>query len=103
MEPSSSKRKSGEALDADKRLKIVSELAAINGVSKMGLTKALKALHDKGLLTDALVEAPTAQGYQRQVRRAFEKDALYTQTPYGTMLRQMELPVVDERMKAKRH
>ncbi len=102
MEPSSSKRKSGEALDADKRLKIVSELVAINGVSKMGLSKALKALHDKGLLTDALVEAPTAMGYQRQVRRAFEKDALYTQTPYGTMLRQMELPVVDERMKAKR-
>ena len=102
MDPSSSKRKSGEALDADKRLKIVSELAAINGVSKMGLAKTLKALHDRGLLTDALVETPTELGYKRQVRRAFEKDALYTQTPYGTMLRQMELPVVDEKMKAKR-
>ena len=78
MKPSSSKRKSGEALDADKRLEIVSELAAINGQSKMGLVKTLKTLHDKGLLVDALVEAPTELGYKRQVRRAFEKDALYT-------------------------
>ena len=101
MKPSSSKRKSGEALDADKRLEIVSELAAINGQSKMGLVKTLKTLHDKGLLVDALVETPTELGYKRQVRRAFEKDALYTQTPYGTMLSQMELPVVDEKMKAK--
>ena len=101
MKPSSSKRKSGEALDADKRLEIVSELAALNGQSKMGLVRTLKTLHDKGLLVDALVETPTELGYKRQVRRAFEKDALYTQTPYGTMLSQMELPVVDEKMKAK--
>ncbi len=102
MKPSSSKRKSGEALDADKRLKIVSELAALNGQSKMGLVKTLKALHDKGLLVDALVEAPTELGYRRQVRRAFEEDALYAQTPYGPMLNHMELPVVDEKLKAKR-
>ena len=54
-----------------------------------------------GLLTDALVETPTAKGYERQVQRAFEMDALYTNTSYGPMLCEMELPVNDTSMKMK--
>lgn len=90
---SSSKRASNDStLSSDKRLKIVSELASIHGVSKVSLAKTLKALYDRGLLTDALVEAPSANGYRRQVQKAFERDALYKQTPYGPMLCEMELP-----------
>ncbi len=71
-------------------------------MSKVGLSKTLKALHDRGLLTDALVQAPSAIGYSRQVQRAFEQQALYTQTPYGPMLREMEFPAAHSKAKAKR-
>ena len=73
----------------------MSGLAAIHGVSKGGLSKTLKALHDMGLLTDDLVDAPSEIGYRRQVQRAFEMDALHRPTPYGPMLCEMELPIDD--------
>ena len=83
-------------------MKIVAELAAIHGVSKGGLSKTLKALHDKGLLSDALVDAPSSIGYERQVRHAFEKRAFSQQTPYGTMLCEMDLPVNESTKKNTR-
>ena len=92
MKASSSKRKPIEPLEQGKRLEIVSELASIAGISKGGLSKTLKALHDMGLLTDALTGAKTDRGYSRQVQRAFEWDALERQTPFGPMLCEEELP-----------
>ncbi len=53
-------------------------------------------------MTDALVQAPSAIGYSRQVQRAFEQQALYTQTPYGPMLREMEFPAAHSKAKGKR-
>ena len=49
MAASSSKRKPNDAgeIDCDKRLRYVSELATIHGVSKGGLAKTLKALYDR--------------------------------------------------------
>ena len=37
-----------EEFDVDKRRAIVSDLAAQNGVSKVGLAKTLKVLNDRG-------------------------------------------------------
>jgi hypothetical protein len=89
---SSSNRKFDHTDVARKRVRIVSELASIDGVSKGSLSKVLKALHDKGLLVDALLQTPSAQGYDRQVRCAFEIDA-HKQTPYGPLIRELQLPV----------
>ena len=103
MSSSSSKRKSSEAvqLDGEQRLKIVSELAATHGVSKGGLSKTLKLLHDKGLLVDSLVEVPSKRGYERQVQRAFELDALRALGPYGPMLCETELPITTKEKDAR--
>ena len=103
MSSSSSKRKSSEAvqLDGEQRLKIVSELAATHGVSKGGLSKTLRLLHDKGLLVDSLVEVPSKRGYERQVQRAFELDALRALGPYGPMLCETELPITTKEKDAK--
>ena len=68
-------RKSVE-IDATDRVAIVSRLCTIKGVAKMGLARTLKALHDKDLLNDSLVSATSLQGYQRQVQKAIEKEAL---------------------------
>lgn len=84
-------RKSVE-IDATDRVAIVSRLCTIKGVAKMGLARTLKALHDKDLLNDSLVSATSLKGYQRQVQKAIEKEALYAQTPYGILLREMDLP-----------
>ena len=92
MASSSSKRESSQSLDKAKRLRIVSELGSINGVSKTGLSKTLQALYDHGLLTDALVEVPTERGYLKQVNHAFELDAVERCTPYGPMLNELTLP-----------
>ena len=87
------KRAAADNLDPVKRVKIVAELVSIHGVSKTGLSKTLKALYDRGLLTDALTDAPSEYGYMRQVQKAFDLDALHKHTPYGTMLCEMELPI----------
>ena len=92
---SSSKRESlHETFTADKRLKIVSELANISGVSKGGLAKTLSNLHSKGLLTDKLVSAPSDKGYQRQVKAAYDHPASIC-TPYGNLLNDKQLPTDD--------
>ena len=90
-----------EPLDKSKRLKIVSDLASINGVTKSGLSKTLKRLYDQGLLVDALVSSPTSRSYSRQVFRAFDQQALHEHTPYGIMLNEKELPIDESKKENK--
>jgi len=88
--PSSSKRPHGELLDDDKRRRVLSELAAA-GVSRTGLSKTLKGLHERGLLTDPLSNDTSLKGYRREVNRAFELNAM-EDTPFGPILCESELP-----------
>ena len=83
-------------LTADKRLKVVSDLAVIGGVSRHGLATALKLLNEQGLLTDALASSSSALSYTRQVRNATEDEALHAHTPYGPIMRSMRLPLTKE-------
>ena len=60
-------------------------------MSKTGLAKTHKSLWGKGLLIDALCNAPSDKGFQRAVRHAFELDAMHVQGPYGSILREKVL------------
>ena len=94
------KRKSVEdasEIDAAERRSIVSDLCSTTGVAKMGLAKTLKKLHDKGLLKDSLSSATSLIGYRRQVQNAIEQDALYSETPYGTLLQELDLPTNEKK------
>ena len=75
----------------------MSDLCSTTGVAKMGLAKTLKKLHDKGLLKDSLSSATSIWGYQRQVQNAIEHDALYSETPYGTLLQELDLPTNEKK------
>lgn len=86
------KRKLGEGDEADKRIKTLSDLASISGISKTGLAKALNLLNDRGLLTNRLSNTPTVGQYRRGVQKAVESHGLHTHTPYGTLIQEMELP-----------
>ena len=88
-----------DGLDAETRLSIVGELCSIRGVAKVGLSKTLKMLYDKGLLKDALVRTPTDRSYRRQVQNSIEREALYAQTPYGTLLRALDLPTGEKKQR----
>ena len=89
------KRPSNKPLDQAKRVKIVGQLASIPGVSKTGLSKTLSALHDRGLLTDDLSDAPSDKGYMRQINNALDLDA-HADTPYGPIVNEMTLPIEGE-------
>ena len=88
-------------LDADARTDILKELTILRGVSRTGLAKTLKTLWDKGLLKDALCDAPSDIGYRRAVKRAFDLDAMYRSGDYGPILREFVLPIVDDGKKPK--
>ena len=93
------------SLDDKERRSIMSDLCATKGVAKMGLARTLKKLYDRGLLKDSLaasrrhVAATSVLAYQRQVQRAIEEAALYRETPYGILLRELVLPTSPERPK----
>ena len=95
-----SKRKSVEVareIDAEERVSIVSDLCTTKGVAKVGLARTLKKLYDKGLLNDALVEATSIKGYQRQVQKAIELEAVDTKTPYGHLLQELDIPTGEKK------
>ena len=79
-------------LDADRRRKVVSDLASTQGVSKTGLATLLNTLNDQGLLNDSLVSSSSIKGYRRQVQHAIEDGPLHAKTPYGIMFQERELP-----------
>ena len=79
-------------LTTDKRLKIVADLANVGGISKTGLSTVLRSLSEQGLLTQELCASGSAVSYRRQVRDAVEDIPLHAVTPYGPMIRQLELP-----------
>ena len=55
-----------------KRRVILRELATARGVTQRGLANTLQKLHDRGLLTDALVRTPTPKQYRRAIQAAVE-------------------------------
>ena len=81
--------------NAEKRCKTLSELVGIKGVSKTGLASVLQLLNDRGLLTDSLVRTPTHGQYRRGVQAAVEAHGLKTNTPYGTVIQEMDIPSVE--------
>ena len=104
---SSSKRTSSEPLTQAKRANVIGELASTRGVTKVGLSRTLKILHDKGLLRDDLSSATSEQGYLRQVQRCFNLEG-ERPTPFGPLLVETELPVeqlvdADARRQRKRN
>ena len=82
---------SGDGI-ADKRRKVLSDLASIRGVTKTALSKTLHALQERGLLVDNLVTTPTLAQYHRGVRSAIESHGLQTYTPYGQVIQELDLP-----------
>ena len=94
---SSCKRPSpnSQLLQKYKRLKIVSGLASIPGQGKTALAHVLNDLNHKGLLTDPLHSGESFTSYRRQVQSAVEDRPLYTDTPYGRIIQELELPTGD--------
>ena len=85
-----------ENFDVGKRRAIVSDLAALNGVSKVGLAKTLKMLNDRGVLKDALSASTSEKSYARAVKGAIEHDAFTELTDYGPLVNHLEMPTVDK-------
>ena len=77
-----------------KRRVILRELATARGVTQRGLAKTLQKLHDRGLLTDALVRTPTPQQYERAIHAAVE-DISEKVTPVGPVVQYISLPIDD--------
>ena len=90
------KRSSSAApLTNAKRLKTVSGLASVGGISRTGLATVLRSLSDQGLLTHDLCSAGSASSYNRHIRNAVEDIPLHAPTLYGPLLQSLELPIVD--------
>lgn len=98
--PSSSKRPLIEPIDHGKRLRVLNELAGAAGISRVGLSKTLKGLHERGLLTDPLSRDTSLKGYRRSVNQAFELNAMAS-TPFGPILCESELPVVEPKQRRR--
>ena len=75
-----------------KRRVILRELATARGVTQRGLAKTLQKLHDRGLLTDALVRTPTPQQSERAIHAAVE-DISEKVTPVGPVVHYISLPI----------
>lgn len=77
----------------DKRRKVVSEVAAIRGVTKSGLARILQTLNNRGYLKDPLVNAPSLRSHRRSIQTAVESDGLKEWTPYGFVIQEFDLGV----------
>ena len=83
----------------DKRLKLVSGLAATGGINKTGLAKVLQSLSDQGMLTDTLTNAQSSRVYRRHVQAAIDDIPLHASTSYGPLILQRELPTTNAKNK----
>ena len=79
-----------------KRLKAIATLLVHHDGTKVALAKVLKSLNDTSALrNDVLSSSHSLASYRRQVQRVFDELAFRTPTLYGTLLRELRLPIIN--------